>query len=435
MRDRTLVLRFVVYAIPGLIASATSSPFEGLGAAVVMGAAGLVLDRQLRGPFNAVVSFFATIAVIASARFIDATGHVSLKATITFALAGIVFAALGRARVPEALRLGLAAVLSLSPIAYELARSSWWTIGRWNILTGLLGADGLLYGAPLLWAGILGLVELRPEARGLVRIALAGLVPLGLGFMVATDTTEPNLRAMTALPFFLPGIAACFEKACERAARYPERVLAGVATLMVLWNALFMEQYRLRLLPSDDTVSFASVTSNSAALFSRFAGTPSAWPANWIFARRFKTTPDRWDAVSGRSLLQGSAAPSAIIDVGDDPSALALDRMLIADGFGDRRTCERGWCRDVDSIGRVLLPVRMGPDHDLIVRLRVRGQGRLTLSLNGSSAVVVEMNDALNDVILRAPGPSLKRGIHILSLAVEPGQRATVDRLTLSRGP
>ena len=435
MKDRSRVLRFLVYAIPGLIASATSSPFEGLGAALVIGATGLVLDARLRTSFDGVVSFFATTAVMASVRFVDPTGHVSLKATITFALAGLVFASLAGTRLPESLRLGLAAALALGPIAYEVARSSWWSLDAWNLLTGFLGANGLLYGAPLLWAGWLGLVELRKEQRGLGRLALAGLLSLGLGFIVVTDSTEAGFRAMSSLPFFLPGIAACFEKARERAARYPERVLAGVATLMVLWNALFMEQYRLRLLPSDDTVSFAAVTSNSAALFSRFAGTPSAWPANWIFARRFKTTPDRWDAVSGRSLLQGSAAPSAIIDVGDDPSALALDRMLIADGFGDRRTCGRGWCRDVDSIGRVLLPVRMGPDRDLIVRLRVRGQGRLSLSLNGSSTVVAEMTDALSDVVLRAPGDSLKSGIHILSLAVEPGQRATVDRLTLSRGP
>lgn len=428
-------MRFVAYAIPGLIASATSSLPEALGSALALALACAALDTRLRDSFEPGVAFFATAALSFSVTFTDPEGLVAPAAVMLFAFASLAFVVLSGAGVPGRGAMGLAAALTAAPLAYEIAGASWWNVSAFNLVAGLWGGNGFLYGAPLMWAGILGLFDRRPEARKLTGLALAGLVPAFLGLAIVSDSTVPSVRMMAAAPFFLPGIAACFTSARERAARRPNAVLVGAGAVLILWNVLFMEQYRRRLLPSDDTVSFARVTSNAAALFSTRFGTPTAWPANWIFAARFDATPDRWDAVSGRGVFADSAATTAVIEVGDDPSLLALDRMLIASGFGERRTCERGWCRDVDDVGRLLFLIRSSHNPDFTVRLRVRGQGRLSVSLNGSTTAVADMTDDLNDVILKPPARALAPGIHVLSLEVEAGRRATVDRITLSRGP
>ena len=341
---------------------------------------------------------------------------------------------LAAGRAPFRLRLAMAALIGIAPTAVAILRASWWNVSLDNLLTALLGAHGLLYGAPLLWFGFLGLIGLRHEAPGLTRLAVAAVLPGTLGLLVSTDGLDARVRMMAWAPFLLPGLAHGFGKLRGFASRRPERVLAAAGGLLVLWNVLFMEQYRRRLLPSDDTVSFAHVTSNSAGLLSRAVGTPFAWPANWIFAKRLQVPPDRWDAIAGRRLFDTSAA-TATIELGDDASIFAPDTPLLLEGFGERRTCEQGWCRDLDGQGRLLLPLEDGWRGDLTLRLRARGRGALNLSLNETSTSVAELSETLSDVSLHVPGRSVRAGVNVLSLSVVGGGRATIDRITLERGP
>ncbi|MBX7184574.1 MAG: hypothetical protein K1Y01_05445 [Vicinamibacteria bacterium] len=353
---------------------------------------------------------------------------------LIFAASSAAFLWLAAGRAPFRLRLAAAVLVGVAPTGLALLRASWWTVSLDNLLTALFGAHGLLYGAPLLWCGFLGLIGLRHEAPGLTRLALAAVLPGTLGLLVSTDGLDARVRMMTWAPFLLPGLAHCFGKMRAFAARRPERVLAAGGGLLVLWNALFMEQYRRRLLPSDDTVSFAQVTSNSAGLLSRAVGTPFAWPANWIFAKRLEAPLERWDAIADRRLLDAAAA-TATIELGDDASIFAPDVPLLLEGFGDRRTCEQGWCRDLDGRGRLLLPLEGGARGDLTLRLRARGQGALSLSLNETSTSVAELSGALSDLSLRIPGRSVRAGVNVLSLSVAEGGRATIDRITLERVP
>lgn len=437
MIDRYIATRLFFYAVPALIAAARGGLLDGVGALTVMlvVVAGAVLEARLRSWFDISVSFFAVMALTSSITLVDAAGIIDLRVVVAFAVGCLLFYGITAPKTPPWLGIAAASVVALTPLAYALSVSSWRSFSAWNLLSALWGAQGLLYGAPLLWAGVVGLLGRRPEARHLAHLALAGLAPGVLGLIVATDSDTTVTRVSAWLPFFLPGIALCFERAREGAARRPERALIYAAALMIAWNVLFMEQYRRRLLPSDDTVSFARVTSNSAALLSNFAGTPAAWPANWLFASRFQTTPDRWDAVSAARLFEDPVARTAVIEVGDDASVLAPDRALIADGFGDRRTCERGWCRDVDGEARLLLPLQTLGSRELVIRVRVRGQGTVTLSLGVAGTVIAELSDVLSDVSLPIPAGTIEPGIHVLALRVSDGRRATIDRLTLERGP
>ena len=435
MIDRYTAARVLTYGVPALIASARGSGLDLVTAVAVVVAASVALERRLRSWFEVSVSFFAVLALTVSMPLVEETGMVDRRIVVTFGIACALFCAITAPRTPRWFGITAASIMALAPLAYEFSDASGWSFNIWNFLTGLWGADGLIYGAPLLWAGIVGLIGRRPEARHLTHLASAGLGPGILGLMAASDSGATTARMVSWLPFFLPGIALCFERARDVAARRPERALIYAAALMILWNGLFMEQYRRRLLPSDDTVSFARVTSNSAALLSRFAGTPSAWPANWLFASRFQTTPDRWDAVSAADLFADRDASVAVIEVGDEPSVFAPDRALIVDGFGERRTCERGWCRDADGEGRLLLPLKSLGERGFVIRVRVRGQGRLTVSLGAAGIVIAEMTDALTEVSLPISAGAIAPGIHVLSLRVSEGRRATVDRLTLERGP
>jgi len=432
--DRTQGLRALAFGTAGFIAASSSSWPMAIGAGLVVGGAGLVVERRLRGSFDAAVSFWATLALMTSGVFFNPSRTLDWPNLVLFGGSCLAFSVLAAKPSPAPAQLFLAAALALGPTAFEAARAPGWAAGPHHLLVALFGPDGLLYGAPLLWAGYLGLLGPRVETRGMRRLALAALVPGTLALFVEMETAHASTRAITWLPFLLPGLAHCFSKAREMAARHPERAIAAAGGLLILWNALFMEQYRRRQLPSDDTVSFARVTSNSAALLSRFVGTPAAWPANWIFASRFDTTADRWDAVAGHDLFADPRSSTATIEIGDDPTLFSKDAALLLEGFGDRRTCERGWCRDVDGAGRILIPVKSAGRGDFVIRIRLRGQGTIRISLNGAATTVSEMTEALGEVRLSVPARAVPAGIHVLSLTVDGGFRATLDRLTLERG-
>lgn len=386
-----------------------------------------------RPGFDARVWLFAALALVSSAPTAATSGSWSLEPALVLLASGGVFVWLNARPSLGALGLALASALAIAPTASAFLRAPWVGVSPDHLLANLFGARGLLYGAPLLWAGYLGLLSLRHEDRRLVRLSLAAIGPGTLGLLLTTEPTDLAMRTATWLPFLLPGLARCFQRVRDTAGRRPGRVLVTAAGLLVLWNGLFMEQYRRRLVPSDDTVSFAQVAANSAGLLSRGVGTPFAWPANWIFSSRFHAPLDRWDAVADRRLFASAASTAATIEIGDDASAFAPDLPLLLEGFGTRRTCEQGWCRDLEGEGRALLPVQNPGTADFVIRLRVRGQGALRVSLNEAATSVSEMTDALSDILLRVPSGTVRSPMNVLSLSAPRGGRATLDRLTLER--
>jgi hypothetical protein len=381
--------------------------------------------------FDSRVTFLATLAFVASAPIAGEAGSWSFQPAFLFLASLAVFAALATRPSPGAM--ALASILAVAPSIWAGVRSSWISVSPDHLLANLFGAHGVLYGGPLLWTGYFGLIALRHEDQKLGRLSLAAVGPGTLSLLLSTESADLPMRVATWLPFLLPGMAQCFQTVREGTARRPERALIVASFLLVLWNGLFMEQYRLRLLPSDDTVSFAQVAANSAGLLSRAAGTPFAWPANWIFSRRFHASPDQWDAVADRRLFASPSSTTTTIEVGDDASVLAPDLPLLLEGFGARRTCGPGWCRDFEGAGRLLLPIQNPGTGDFLIRLRVRGQGALRVSLHGARASVSEMTDTLSDVLLRVPSGAITSSLNVVSLSVAGGGRATLDRITLER--
>ena len=436
MSRRTFVGRFVLYAaLPALLSPA--GPFTpGLIRAAAVGLALTSLEWRLGRLFDPSIAFLATLTLATSNSALGLAASDRGIGPLAFFVAGCgacVALLARRSSSATKLSLALAGMLSLAPTVAALAPSPSWSIDAQDMIVALFGSpNGLLYSTPLLWAGFIGSVWMRREDPFAARLTWAATIP-GTLALAATSATDGHPRVEAWMAFLTPGLAWSFRSLQTMAARSPHRVVATAGAVLIGWNLLFMEQYRRLVIPNDDTVSFARVTSNSARLLSRFIGTPSAWPANWVYARRFHTSPDRWDGIAGRRLFANPDASSVTIEIGDDPSELAPDLVLLEDGFGDRHTCEKGWCRDLKGEGRIFLPLYDGAPMDLVIRIRARGRGELRLSLNHSTSAIVELGETLVDVVLRPRAESVRRGVNVLSLTIEGGGDAALDRLSLDR--
>jgi len=167
-----------------------------------------------------------------------------------------------------------------------------------------------------------------------------------------------------------------------------------------------MQQYATDMIPRDFPVPFAQVARNQAALVARAAGSPLAWPANWIFGLRHGTGPERFDAAAGKRVTAG-ADGSFTIDVG----RLDVDEALLLEGWSVRHPCGDAVCRAVEDRARLLVPVwDVSP---MEVTVRSSGEGELSTEL----------------------GPA-KGGMRVLTLrAVPPGRAVLVDAVTVRPAP
>jgi hypothetical protein len=394
-----------------------------------------VLEKWLRSVFQSDAAFFTVLGLSTSAVITGAAGSRDLAPLFLLVASMIAVFGLARDNKSRGAQWAIAATLSILPTLYLSATNGPPRVSLDNLLIGLFGSTGLVYQSPLLWVGLLGLVGLRREKPNLVSLCLAAIGPGALALSAGGGEGAHALQTATWLPFFAPGIAHCFERIGSLAARQPGRALVGLGVGLVIWNGLLAEQYRRRDIPSDDTVSFSQVTSVSAGLVSRSIGTPWAWPANWIFAARFSTSPDRWDAAAGRNLFASPGTRASAIEIGDD-SAFSADRALLLDGFGVTRTCASGACRDLDGVGRVLLPLGRPTGSDLVIRVRARGEGNLRISLNDSATMMSRLEAELAEATLRVPARLLRPGFSVLSLSVSgAAEKATLDRVTLEHDP
>jgi hypothetical protein len=277
--------------------------------------------------------------------------------------------------------------------------------------------EGLLFHWPVLWAGLLGL-GLRAVPSAARRGALAGLLVL----LPAAAVLAPRLRfaaALLALPFLAPGLAATVRAVRELAAARPLLPLAAAGALLVLWNQLFMHQYRDGSVPRDDTVAFPEVAAGSARLLAAGVGSPNAWPANWLFARRHGLPAARYDLMAGKELPARGARLE--LDVG----RLDLDDALLAEGWSVRHPCGGEVCRAVEGEARAFLPL---PDGRWAALAVAASGGGLAVRVNGREAG----SAASGAGVLPTPAGLWRRGLNEVVLRATAGP-VLVDRLAVER--
>lgn len=342
--------------------------------------------------------------------------------------AGLLLSAAGLAAIrlrSSALVAGAGAALgALLGLALALAASTpWAAITAPDPLGALFSSRrGLLFHWPVLWAGVLGLPL---AARRSPRLAAASLG--GLAVLLAVSACVPASRpavGVLVLPFVAPGLVAGLEGVRRATARRPLWALGTVGGLFVLWNLLFMRQYRDEWVPRDDTVSFAQVAEGNARLLAESVGSPPAWPANWLFALRHDLSPARFDLMAGKELPERAAGPE--LDVG----RLDLDDALLAEGWSVRHACGAGICRAIEGRARLFLPLSGAGFAGLGVAAAT--EGRLGVRVNGRGLGLLRVAPGA-DAVLPVPADLWRRGLNEVILEAVPGP-VLVDRVWVARG-
>jgi hypothetical protein len=158
-------------------------------------------------------------------------------------------------------------------------------------------------------------------------------------------------------------------------------VLALVALPLVLWNLLLMEQTRRGLVPRDDTVDGPRLVGNAAQLFSDALGSPTAWPANWIFALRQDRPPGQYDLLVGRYLFYRQNNLGGHVEIGS-----AGDVAMLGEGWGPIETRDGRGVRSVQGRARLFAPLDQAEDLELRVRTSADQPVEIRVSVNGKLA-------------------------------------------------
>jgi hypothetical protein len=237
-----------------------------------------------------------------------------------------------------------------------------------------------------------------------------------------------NRRFDSSLPLLALGLGAALARMVEGARTRPLRPLAAAGLLLVVWNQLFILQYREARIPRDGTVSFADVTAGNATWLSRLLGNPLAWPANWIFAWEHGLPAARYDLMVGKYLFYRQNNLGGLVKMGDARS----DPALIAGDWSGRLPCGGATCRKVTGRARVMAPLDVPEDLDVTVK--ASGQGTLALAVNGRAVGAFPLEAAARGLGTRVPAAFWRRELNDVSLTVSEGGTALVERVLFERG-
>jgi hypothetical protein len=305
--------------------------------------------------------------------------------------------------------------------------------GPADVLDGLFSSwSGLLFWSPVLWLGVFGCLRERPAGPG-AALGPALLVAAAVGAVTLDDGPYRGARLAPFLPLLALGLARAFNGIRNLALHRPLVPVAIGMAALVAWNALLMAQYRDGRIPRDDTVAFARIARNAAATVSAAVGSPTAWPANWIFAARHGVSAARYDLLGGVDLFGPLAPGSAwrggpperegVIDVGHLPT----DEALLQEGWSVRHPCGDGVCRAVEGTAALLAPIRAPRDVD--VALVAQGAGALTMAVNGVPVLAAPLTADAQTHTVRLPRARLRRGLNVIVFTIPPGGHALVDRI------
>ena len=302
--------------------------------------------------------------------------------------------------------------------------------GPQDVLDGLFSSwKGLLFWSPILWLAIAGLLRERAAPRVALLLPLL-LVAAVVGAVTADHGPYRGARFAPVLPVLAIGLARGLAVIRDVAARRPLAPVAIGLAALVAWNLLLMAQYRDGRIPRDDTLAFPRVARNAVATVSAGAGSPTAWPANWVYGVRHGVRPARYDLLGGTDLFGemppggpargGAGIPEATIEIGHLPT----DEAVLRGGWSVRHACGDGVCRAVEGTAVLDLPIARPRDVDVTVF--AVGDGAIRLAVNGVAVLAGSPGGALS---ARVPAARFRRGMNTIVLDATPGARALVDRI------
>ena len=293
---------------------------------------------------------------------------------------------------------------------------------------------GLLSWTPVFWLGYLGFL---PLLRRRPALALPLVVPLVLMTYVNMCSGDwwaggafSNRRFDSLLPILALGFAASLDVLRALVRERPQVVLALVAVPFVTWNLTLAEQLRRNLLPRDDTAAFSRMAGGSARVVADAVGSPTTWPASWIFAWRHGRPPSQYDLLVGKYLFYRQNNLGGRLELG-----VAGDEAFLGEGFSSViASYEGAQARRFRDRARIFAPLDV--PEDLGIRFRAAspaGPCEVRVSVNGREAGGFLAGPAWGEHPVLAGAGYWRREINEVTLEA-PGAEVLLDAVGFERG-
>ena len=238
---------------------------------------------------------------------------------------------------------------------------------------------------------------------------------------------------LTAL--FMAGCGIAWQAATHLISRHPRRAAAVFFCTIALLNCLFLVQVKQGKLDLYKTRSFTVLLTDQLEMILRKVGYPFSWPANWIFAARYRVSPEKYDTVIGNYLFSW--------DIHERRQTIIFgrnDQDEIGYGFSIPESEERP-IPEIRTVGDSPIQQRIGrkltwrwsegPRSLLLfsiyqpepLRLTLHIQPfspagkptqKLTITVNGHRIDPLSLNNELHDYNVHLPGQWLRPGVNAL---------------------
>jgi hypothetical protein len=289
---------------------------------------------------------------------------------------------------------------------------------------------GLFSWTPVFWAGYLGFLPLLRRRPALAWPLLVPLVLMTYVNMCSGDWwaggSFSNRRFDSLLPILAFGLAAAVDVLRTALRRRPQFVLAGAALPFVAWNLALVEQVRRGLVPRDDTVAFPTLVGRSAQVVAEAVGSPTTWPASWLFAWRHGRPPGQYDLLVGRYLFYRQNNLGGRLDVGAPG-----DEALLGEGWAAPEVHAGANARRTRGPARLFAPLDVAERLDIHVRAAAPEPVEVRVNVNGRTAGRFLAGPAWEDQVVSADAAFWRRELN--DVVLEPALPIWVDRVTLQR--
>jgi hypothetical protein len=276
---------------------------------------------------------------------------------------------------------------------------------------------GLLFWTPVCWAGYLGYAWLVRWRSALVWPMLPPLAAMTYVNMCSGDWwaggSFSNRRFDSLLPLLAVGIAGAIEWTRRALARHPQIAVCAALVPAMTWNLGVLAQAG-RGTADPSRALFPALAGGVARTVTDVAGSPPAWPANWLFAWRERRPARQFDRAVGRYLFYRQNNLGGFVDVG------GADDALLGEGWSPRREVAGRTCRGVAGRARVLAPLDVPEDLDLtLTAVSPSGPRAATVGVNGREAGRVLVAGDWTDSALVLPASLWRREMNDVVVAVD----------------
>jgi hypothetical protein len=300
----------------------------------------------------------------------------------------------------------------------------------WVLHTLFSSRHGLFSWTPVFWAGYLGFL---PFLRRRPRLAWPLLVPLVLMTYVNMCSGDwwaggsfSNRRFDSLLPILAFGFAAAVDVLRAGLRRRPQVALALLSLPFLAWNLALAEQVRRELIPRDDTVAFSTLVGRSAQVVADTVGSPTTWPASWLFAWREGRPPGQYDLLVGRYLFYRQNNLRGRWDLGGPG-----DEALLGDGWAPPEVHAGKAARRTRGPARLFAPLDV-PER-LAIRFRATAADpvEVRVSVNGHPVGAFLAGPEWEEHVLTADAALWRRELN--DVVVEATAPVLVDEVTFVR--